>query len=388
MLTLGIDAFISRKEWSGVEWYTYHLLRAMTKMTPPDWRVFLYSMDLPQLPVTDYQLPITNPVWQWRRLAWPPKRGWREMRLSWEMLRRPPDVFFASGGPIPFWHPHGKKGKTVTTIHDVAFLSHSERYQPMDFLRQKLALSRAIHQADLIFTPSEATRNELWPLLHGEPPVSVTPLGVDHERYHTKPISEDRLQNILQQYRLSQPYLFYVGRLDAKKNLETLIEAYVRWTQRAPRAGAGEEPLRLALAGPAGWKSEILQNLIRERRAENLVRWIGFVAEEDLPLLYRGAHAFVFPSLAEGFGLPVLQALSCGLPTLASDIPALHEVAGEAALFADPNSVEAWTESLECIINDQTLRQKFAVSGPLRSQSFSWDRTAKLTWEGIMNVIE
>lgn len=346
MFTLGIDAQISRKEKTGVEWYTHHLVQAMKKITPPDWRVFLYSMET---------------------LPWPPKRGWGQIRLSWEMLRQPPNVLFIPHSMIPFLHPRNARAKqfTVTTIHDVGYLEHSKLYAPEDLRRQRIALNLAKQHAARIFVPSESTSKNLVQLAGVEESrIVVTPLGIDHAHY--RPIEDPGA--VLAKYSLNKPYFLYVGRIDAKKNLPTLVQAFDQING-----------FELILVGSQGFGAEKIAG-------EN-VRLLNWVPEEDLPGLYAGATAFVFPSAYEGFGLPVLQALACGVPTIASDIPALREVAGQAALFVKPNDVAGWTDALRRITHDNDLRNHLQAQGLAQAKNFSWQKCAERTWEEIRSLV-
>lgn len=402
MYTLGIDAFTSRKEKSGVEWYMYHLLRAMEPLTPPEWRVFLYSLATNYFTTGEsaggrlHFVPAdgggesftndTNHQWQWKQLRWFPKRGWGQVRLSWEMLRRPPNVLFVPGAMIPFVHPHRpwRSAWTVTTIHDIGFLAHPELYRPADGRRQELALSFAMHHAALIFVPSEATRAALAKHIHRPERIVVTPLGVDHHRYRPES-DQSAIRTVLEKYKLTEPYLLYVGRIDAKKNLPFLIHTYRNWIET--KMVRSDQKCSLVLVGREGVGSERVFGTIHDLELDRRVRLLGYVPEEDLPALYQGARAFVFPSAAEGFGLPVLQALACGTPTLASDIPALREVAGEAALFVDPEDVSGSTSALQQITTDEALRTRLEKAGPARAQVFSWERTADLTWQAIRSLV-
>lgn len=375
MFTLGIDAFSSRTERSGVEWYAYHLLRAMKQESPPDWRVFLYAMGS-----DDFTNDITHDDWKWKKLGWPPRRGWEQIRLSWEMIRRSPNVLFVPAAMIPLVHPHGawRKKHTVTTIHDVAFLQHPELYAPADRRRQEVALSFASHHASLLFVPTEATKVELQTQGIDSQKICVTPLGIDHGMYQPT-INEMAVQATREKYQLHKPYLIYVGRLDAKKNLPTLIRAFAAWE------GAKEH--QLILAGSPCFGFEEIDRVIKEQKIEERVRLLGFVSETDLPSLYHGARAFVFSSMAEGFGLPVLQAMATGTPIVTSDISALREVAGESAVFVDPKDQQRWTTALDSITRDESLRADLRAKGIARAAEFSWKKTAQLTWEAIRNLL-
>ncbi len=371
MHTLGIDAFSSRPERTGVEWYTDHLLRAMRFSRPPEWRVFLYSLDAsPEI------FSPSESDWQWRKLSWPPRRGWGQIRLSWEMLWQPPEVLFLPHSPIPPVHPP----LTVVTIHDLGFLLRPDLYAPADYKRQIWALKLARQHTRLVLAVSEATRQDLIDRVGFAPgQILVTPLGVDSSRYRSNYSLEEQ-KGVLEKYHLSQPYFLYVGRLDAKKNLLTLIRAWAR-ARKNKKLGM------LVLVGSPGFRFEEIKIAVAEAGVGEEVKFLNYVPEDDLPLLYLGARAFVFPSAVEGFGLPVLEALAVGRPVICSDLPALREVAGQAAIFIRPDDEEEWSLSLIRLAEDETLGQHLGQEGLIRASQFSWSRTAKLTWQGICGII-
>lgn len=374
MYTLGIDAFSSRKERTGVEWYTYHLLRAMKKETPDNWGVFLYARDQ-----DDFTADISHASWQWKSLRWPPRRAWGHIRLSWEMMRNPVNTLFVPAAMIPLVHPHRpwRKQWTITTIHDAEFLSHPEQYASQDRRRQTMALSFAANHAARVLVPSEAVKKSLEHIL-SEEQVRVIPLGIDHAHYHQS--RDDAYRELLvSKYHLTRPYLLYVGRVDAKKNVLELIEAFAAYRRKYP-----EGAQILVLAGGFGFQAERIPEKIKKLHLADAVQCLGYVPEADLPALYHGARAFVFPSAHEGFGLPVVQALACGTPTIVADTPIMHEVAGEAAMFVDVARADAWADAVEAWVADASCHER----GFAQSQKFSWDRTAAQTWQEIKNLVK
>jgi glycosyltransferase involved in cell wall biosynthesis len=378
MHTLGIDAFASRQERSGVEWYAYHLLRAMKPTTPEDWRVFLYS--LTEAPSSKLQAPST---WEWKQLNWWPRRGWGQARLSWEMLRRPPNVLFVPGAMLPFIHPHRpwRKRWTITTIHDVEFLAHPDRYHAKDRRRQTLALDFALTHAARIVVPSEAVRVALEDRAQ-EDQMRVIPLGIDHT--HFQPITDTAsLERVRTTHNLPKSFVLYVGRIDRKKNLVALVDAFAEYKKQF-----GEQGLPLVLIGADGFGAKEVHAEIKKQQLKDSVRVLGYVPEEDLPALYRAAHVFVFPSTSEGFGLPVLQALACGVPTLVADTPVMHEVAGEAAKFADPHNTDAWVHALREVVTNGAVRDTLRATAVTQAQKFSWERTARDTWKIIQELVQ
>jgi glycosyltransferase involved in cell wall biosynthesis len=189
------------------------------------------------------------------------------------------------------------------------------------------------------------------------------------------------VQPVLERYQLSQPYILYVGSIEPRKNLLRLLQAYARLRKDLPG-------WKLVLVGARNaWKSTPISE---EMRKLNLAPWVqltGYIPEEDLPALYNGAGLFAFPSLYEGFGLPVLEAMACGTPVITSNVSSLPEVAGDAALLVDPYNVEEIAAAMVNVLSDQELSEDLHRRGLERSKEFSWERTAQQTLEVYKKVL-
>ena len=172
-----------------------------------------------------------------------------------------------------------------------------------------------------------------------------------------------------------------VGTLEPRKNLSGLLAAY----SRLPEKTQGEHPL--AVVGMKGWLSDALERQLEPLERRSRVRRLGYVAHEDLPFVYAGAHAFAFPSFYEGFGLPPLEAMACGVPVLISNRSSLPEVAGDAALQVDPEDVEAMTRGLERLLGDEGFRARAVRAGPERAAGFTWERCVDRTVDVYRRVI-
>ena len=258
--------------------------------------------------------------------------------------------------------------RQVVTIHDCAFYD-----QPEGFSRKFAAwyhwlvpkLARRIRR---IITVSKFSRERLLDYCRvADDKIVVIPQGVD-ERFH--PLAPEAIAAVRQELNLPLRYVLFVGNLAPRKNLARLLEA---WSLVSP-----EHPEHsLVLAGAAN-------SVFRDAglpEPHPSVRPLGYVADAHLPALYGGAEMFAFPSLYEGFGLPVLYAMACGVPVMTSNVTSLPEVAGDAALLVDPYSVDSLAGGLRSMLGDAALRQDLASRGLRRAQEFTWDRTAASTWE-------
>lgn len=371
-MTIGIDASRANKtEKTGTEWYSYHLIQELKKITDPKDQFILYSReklrgDLGELPSN----------WQSRVLNWSPKKLWTQARLSWEMWQRPPEMLFVPAHTLPLIRPE----KVVTTCHDVAFLRLPQSYDWSALKYHEFAVKFAIRHAAKIIAVSEFTKNELIEFFKISPErITVVPNGYDSERYK---IIEDRggVEKTLTKYNILGAYILYTGRLELKKNIPGLIEAFKLLKKNY------KEPLKLVLVGRPGFGFEKVTKAIVENNLSDEIIMPGYVAREDLPYLMSGARVFVFPSFYEGFGIPVLEAMACGTPVVASGIPALREVAGEAAYLVDPYFSENIAEGINRVLTDEHLRENLKIRGLDRAKQFSWEKCARETWKVLESL--
>jgi glycosyltransferase involved in cell wall biosynthesis len=258
----------------------------------------------------------------------------------------------------------------VTTVCDLSFASCPQWMPRERRLWLNRSLGESLARSRAIITISQFTRAELlahFPQLDQER-VFATPLGVDHGRFNaTRGNVDETLHARLQ---LPPRFVLYLGTLEPRKNLQGLLEAFAR----LPSSLQQEFPL--VLAGVRGWKRGYFQSRLSELTTAGVVHTLGYVAQADIPALLRAATVLAFPSLYEGFGLPVLEAAACGTPVLCSCAASLPEVMGEAACFVDPTSADDIATALVRLLDDEALRRNLSEAGRERSQLFSWERCA------------
>jgi glycosyltransferase involved in cell wall biosynthesis len=289
--------------------------------------------------------------------------------LDWPPLSRDPgvDVLHAPSVAVP---PKGGK-PLVVSVHDAAPWLFPETFTARGRWFHRAGMRAAARRADMVLTGTEAAASELR--VHTSLPAGrlrVIPYGVDHP--YPEPGLEE-VSEVLRSHHLDDTqYVLWVGSLEPRKGLGTLVAAVVRLARK------GTVP-KLVLAGYAGWRNT---NLIApEDRAElgSTLRELGRVTDPELRALYASATVFAFPSLHEGFGLPVLEAMAAGAPVVASDIPALGEVAGDAAVLVPPGDIDAWADALSRVLESPSLQAELAGAGRRRAALFSWTRTAEAT---------
>ncbi|MCA1727288.1 MAG: glycosyltransferase family 4 protein [Actinobacteria bacterium] len=263
--------------------------------------------------------------------------------------------------------PAGRRQRLVVTVHDLAFKLHPKLYPPAWRNLFRLGLRRAARLADAIITVSRNTAEDL-----------VQETNVDPSRVHVIPLAawlpstEEPVEPVLERLKVTRPYFLFVGTLEPRKNLVRLVRAYRR------AAGTGL-PHSLVLAGPMGWGGQALMRELTLAGPGNVVL-TGRAEHPELDALYRGASAFVYPSIYEGFGLPVLEAMSRGVPTVTSNVSSLPEVAGDAALLVEPRSVPDLAEAMTRAVEPDTA-ERLRADGLARAERFSWAETARLTLE-------
>jgi glycosyltransferase involved in cell wall biosynthesis len=271
--------------------------------------------------------------------------------------------------------PAGRSQKLVVTVHDVAFLVVPSCFPRRWRAVYRLGLRAAVRRADAIITPSNHTANDLISRASVEPSlIHVIPLAAGVNARADDP------ESVVARLSLPRPYLLYVGTIEPRKNLVRLVRAY-------KRVAAHGVPHSLVLAGPRGWGDEELLGEIALAGPGTVVM-TGALPPTDLDAVYRQAAAFVYPALYEGFGLPVLEALARGVPTICSTTSSLPEVAGESALGVDPESVESIAGAIERVLEDPALAQRLGKAGLERARQFSWEETARLTLKAYESAMK
>lgn len=296
----------------------------------------------------------------------PPRRIlWEQLALPGALRRAGADVFHAPVNVLPARLPC----PAVVTIHDLAFIHYPQYFRPARRVYQRIFTRRSSHAATIIAADSESTKRDL-----------VEQFAVPAERVRVVyPAIEPDFQPtvdpmLLAQFRarqqLPERYVLFLGTLEPRKNLLGLVEAYAILRTLDPQTP------QLVIAGGKGWYYQAVFDRVRALKLERHITFAGYVAREDQPLWYSGADLFVYPSVYEGFGLPVAEALACGTPTLTSNVSSLPEAGGPVAMRVAPNDPGEMAHALQRMLADPMLRQRTAVEGPRWTQRFSVERMA------------
>ena len=294
----------------------------------------------------------------------PFQRLWTHWRLSQEMIRRPPDVLFVPAHVVPLAHP-----RTVVTVHDLGFLHHPESHPRGQRRMLDLTTRWSVHAAHNIIAISESTRRDLSGA-YGVPSSKVT--VIPHGTEPCKEIHLRELEEARSRLGLPERFVLTVGTVQPRKNLPRLVEAM----SQVVEAGL---PHTLVIAGKAGWMADDVRAAISRADRHSRVVTLGYVSVTDLQVLYALAEVFALPSLYEGFGLPALDALAAGLPTVLSDRSALPEIGGAAAIYANPMDAAEIGRALVGVLTDADLRERLRRLGPIQAKRFTWEAAATST---------
>lgn len=309
-------------------------------------------------------------------------------KLLYGFIPIPYRALFGKGEITHFFNfliPPGVKGKKVCTIHDFAFKRYPETVTLRTRKMLDAQLGKTIKRADLIFVDSEFTEKELKELYGTENKrICVVYAGVDRERF--RPVSEgDESRAVLDKYGLGDKnYFLYLGTIEPRKNLERLVIAYARTAEKLERCGK-DVPM-LALTGKLGWYYDKILERIKTEGIGERVKLLGYVPDDEKPFLYSRAKAFVFPSLYEGFGMPVIEAMACGTPVLTSDAASLPEISGGCALLCDPLSEYSIAKGMYRLATEPGLCVQLSESGEEWSRRFTWEESARKTYEAYKSL--
>jgi len=408
-MKIGIDASRAiKKNKTGVEWYAYHVINELIKIDN-DNQYILYCQAEPDKWLKKIGERDNVEI---KKLRWTFKFFWTQGRLSFEMLlqkfygifvtgrhgipayagmtekkgmtekaemakktkvkKNKLDILFVPASAMPFVHPKN----TITTIHDVGFMKFPKAYGKWQRLYLKWSTKFAVKNAKKIITISEFSKNEIIKYFQAdENKIFVTHLGYDERRFNTvETLHATSLCGVLTKYKITKPYILYVGRLETKKNILNIVKAF---------SAFNNNDYQLVLAGSVGYGFDETRDFIKKNKLADKVVITGYVSAEDLPVLYKNAKLFLFPSLYEGFGLPVLEAFACGVPVICSNTTALAEIGVGAAALVSPHDYKKIAEKMTEILTNERLSDDFAYKGLQKSNDFSWKKCS----EKILKVL-
>jgi glycosyltransferase involved in cell wall biosynthesis len=372
-MRIGVDARPLSVGRGGTYRVIWHLLRHLSELDRSN-DYFLYSK-------LAFGFPLDNPRWT--------------TRLHKRMPLRPTTMFFQTGAGQTvsldaidaFWAPTGLFPRglpasmpKILSVYDMVWYFYPETMDERQYWMFRLFVKPSIRSADKIITISESTASDLNGILKiPRSKICIAYPGVDES---FQPIQRDHAANeIARKYGTSTDYICTVGTVEPRKNVITLIDAMGILNRARPF------PYQLLVAGASGWKnSKIYERVERAGLTHGEIKFLGHVADEHLPLLYSGARLFVFPSLYEGFGIPLIEAMACGTPIVASNAKPVPEVVQDAALLVDPHSAREFADAILRLTDSEDLRQSLAEKGLRRASTFGWRSAAERVLQVLQGV--
>ena len=362
-MRIGISArLLGKKITEGVGRYTHEVIKSLSHQYPED--EFVLYVDQKDIDTSDYGSNVSchNLIIQPRHpILW---QIWFEYLIPRALRQDSIDIFFSPEGMASL----RSKVPTIMTVHDIVFERHPEFVQQSHVRFHKRNSIKYHRRAEQIVVVSNFTKDEILDIYNINPDkITVIPNGRSTE-FH--PLVQRQIQAFKKEQHIDYEYLLYVGSLHPRKNIGRLIEAFEQFKSRAPI------PIKLVLAGRLAWYSgRIEEQIKRSKYSEDIVHLDFF--KGDLNALINAATALIYPALYEGFGLPVLEAMSAGTPVITTANSAMSEVAGDSAIYIDPVSVDEMSQAIDRIVQDDKLRSSLVARGLRQAQKFSWENHAQ-----------
>lgn len=358
----------------GISEYAFQLLMQLSsaKFKVQNAKFVVYLKDEPRS-----ELPPESENWKYRVIK--PGKLWTQWRLPLDLfLHKPrPDVFFSPTHYAPRFSPV----PTVVSVMDLSYLYFPEMFNKSDLLQLRSWTEYSVKKATKVLTISNSSKDDIIKEYRvGKDRVVVTHLGIKESVTLTPHIYS--MNTLKAKYDLSDNYILFVGTLQPRKNIVRLIKAFAKVSkeEKAP------EDLQLVVVGRKGWLYEEILETPKELGIEKSVKFLENVQDDELPLFYKNALCFVLPSLYEGFGLPVLEAMQQGCPVITSNISSLPEAGGDAALYVDPEDVDDIAKKITQLVSSEKLRKEMIEKGKEQVKKFSWEKTARETLDVLEQV--
>ncbi|MHB1651899.1 MAG: glycosyltransferase family 4 protein [Desulfitobacteriaceae bacterium] len=342
---------------SGIGYYTANLIQSLPKLSNKHSYTLLYSENMPTV-----DLPANVQLMEAKRWLW------RVLPIDFLDISKKFDLYHEPNYMLrPF------RNIRVVNVYDMSYRLYPQ-YHPSRRVAMLRFFEGRMKRANRIITVSKNAKQEIIGLLKVDADkVVVTYPGVS-ERFHTLNVSDVQGVDVRQYYNLPENFILYVGTIEPRKNLIRLLEAYSR-----VKATIGNTGVKLVLAGGKGWLNEEIYQRVQELKLTNDVIFTGYIMDEHLPTVYNMALAFVYPSLYEGFGLPPLEAMACGVPVITSKVSSLPEVVGDAGILIDPYNVDELSDAILLVVSSTELRKSLSDKGIKQASLFTWEKCARET---------
>lgn len=366
---------------TGIAWCADNLIKELSRIPELDCRLNVFERGY-----SEEKLRILE-EYRERGVALEECRWFNDVwyKLLWPFLPLPYRWFFSGDSQITqFFNyviPPGVRGKKVTIIHDMSHLACPQYVRAKTKRWLDLTLKRSCERADAIVTVSEFSKSEIIKYMGVDPEkITVMPNAVDRNQYRAD-YPADQIEAVKRKYGITGDYFLYLGTIEPRKNIQRVIEAYAKLEEE------DHTILPLILAGGRGWLCEPIYKSAAEVNRPDRIRFIGYVPQEDAPLLMAGATVFLFPSLYEGFGTPIIEAMACGVPVISSNTASMPEVVGDAGILVNPYSVDSIRDAMERVSIDAGLREELRNRGLERVKRFRWETSAAILMDMYRKLV-
>ena len=373
-MRIGIDGLPLTELLTGIGHYTLELAQHLASNSDTDSvqvvspRSFVASLQL--------QTQATRNLQFVRARVGPISRRWWSIGLPRYVRRHGIELFHGTNFEVPL----GKVCPTVLTIHDLSMLLHPQTQEKRLVRRAQRRFRTMARAATMIVTPTQTVRDEIHE--HLQIPLDRIVVVSEAARRCFRPLELTQTAAVRTRFGIRDEFLLFVGTVEPRKNLNTLLKAFEHVIQTRGR------PVQLVITGRKGWLVDDLLHSLKRSPAAKQLTLTGYLSDEDLSALYSACSAFVYPSIYEGFGLPPLEAMACGAPVIASRIPSIEEVTGSAARLVDPESAPDLARAITDVLESETTKAGMSSAGIARAKEFSWSQAADLTRQVYGDAIQ
>lgn len=373
-MKIGLDARKilnpQKGEVAGIGHYTYHLIRHLLDLDKTNQYVLFFDYRLAEKKLKKFKSKNVKikyfPFHHYKRYL---GLVYSRLLATATLARENVDVFHFPAGNIPTKY----RGKRVLTVHDLAVWKHPELFARVEKRQARSLTSNALKNVEKIIAVSETTAQDVREIFKVNlKKIKVIYNGID-KRFFVSP-SPSQIKKLKDKYKIRKNYILYLGPLEPRKNLTRLIQGFNELKRRYLK-----QKFCLVLAGKSGWLAKEIRYIATESEYADDIIFTGYIEPDDLTSIFGGAKLFVFPSIYEGFGMPVVEAMACRVPVVCSDTPALKEVAGPAAVLVNPYNIAGLVEAMGKVLSDKNLREDLIEKGLNRAKEFSWEKCARQT---------
>jgi len=372
-MRIGLDGFPLAAPKTGVGHYTFELARALSILSPGDHFELIspsgfseaVAAEVESIPNLRLEHVRTNMI----------TRRWWGIGLPGYIRRAGLHLFHGTNYEVPLLN----RKRTVVTVHDLSVFLHADKHETRIARRARRRLPVMLRSAGMVITATQAIRQEIAARFKTNAQrIAVTPYA---PRQIFQPLPADECARARQRLGVDENFILYVGTIEPRKNLVTLVRAFAQILQQT-----SFRP-QLVIAGGEGWMMDEFHELIGKTDLGDRIHFTGYVDDEDLVALYSSCRVFVYPSVYEGFGLPPMEAMACGAPVIAGDIPVLRETLADSALLVEPLDANSLANAIVSVLGDENEQLRLSALSRRRAEQFSWSETARMTLEVYKQVL-